>query len=252
MRFKLLACEILYREICAVVARSPHRVDVQFMPKGLHDLGGDRMRFELRKTLSEIDASPYDAILLGYALCSNGIAELTAVDCPIIVPRAHDCITLFLGDKDRYLDYFHKNPGVYFKTTGWIERGDDLLQSASGNDLLGFSQGTTHEDLVEQYGKEAADFLWEQFASMNGYQKLTFIEMGIEPDNRFEKATKELAEEKGWEFEKLTGRLELLQVLVNGDWDEERFLIVPPGHKIEPSFDESIIKAVPIDGDEEA
>ena len=185
-------------------------------------------------------------------MCSNGIAELPAVDCPIIVPRAHDCITLFLGDKDRYLDYFHKNPGVYFKTTGWIERGDDLLQSASGNDLLGFSQGTTHEDLVEQYGKEAADFLWEQFASMNGYQKLTFIEMGIEPDNRFEKATKELAEEKGWEFEKLTGRLELLQVLVNGDWDEERFLIVPPGHKIEPSFDESIIKAVPIDGDEEA
>ena len=247
MRYKLLACEILYREICAVVAQSVHRVDVQFMPKGLHDLGGDGMRAELKNALSGIDANPYDAILLGYALCSNGITELAACDCPIVVPRAHDCITLFLGDKDRYLDYFHKNPGVYFKTTGWIERGDDLLQCPTGNEMLGFSQGTTLEDLIEQYGQEAAEFLWEQFASMNGYQKLTFIEMGIEPDNRFEQATKNLAEEKGWEFEKLAGRLDLLKALVNGDWDEERFLVVPPGHKIEPSFDEGIIKAVPND-----
>ena len=46
----------------------------------------------------------------------------------LVVPRAHDCITLFLGSKERYLDYFQTHPGVYFKTSGWIERGEGLTQ----------------------------------------------------------------------------------------------------------------------------
>ena len=42
-RLKLIACEVLYREMCDAVARSPHQVDVEFLPKGLHDLGGAAM-----------------------------------------------------------------------------------------------------------------------------------------------------------------------------------------------------------------
>ncbi len=39
MRLKLIACEIFYRELCAAVARSVNQVDVEFLPKGLHDIG---------------------------------------------------------------------------------------------------------------------------------------------------------------------------------------------------------------------
>ena len=39
MRLKLIACKIFYRELCAVVARSIHQVDIEFLPKGLHDIG---------------------------------------------------------------------------------------------------------------------------------------------------------------------------------------------------------------------
>ena len=39
MRLKLVACEIMYRELCAAVARSVNLVDVEFLPKGLHDIG---------------------------------------------------------------------------------------------------------------------------------------------------------------------------------------------------------------------
>ncbi len=34
MRLKLIACEILYRELCAAVARSVNQVDIEFLPKG--------------------------------------------------------------------------------------------------------------------------------------------------------------------------------------------------------------------------
>ncbi len=38
--------------------------------------------------------------------------------------------------------------------------------------------------------------------------------------------------------------MRLLQALVDGPWDAERFLVVQPGQRIAASFDEGIIKAV--------
>ena len=128
MRLILIACEIFYREVSAVVARSVNRVDVRFLPKGLHDIGQVKMQQELAEALDDIDETQYDAAVLGYGLCNNGLVGLSARSIPLVVPRAHDCITLFLGGKERYLEYFHNNPGVYFKTTGWIERGEGLQQ----------------------------------------------------------------------------------------------------------------------------
>ena len=105
MRLKLISCEILYREICAAVARSVHQVDVEFLPKGFHDIGGAGMCERLQAALDKVDESLYDAVMFGYALCGNGLAGLTARSIPVVIPRGHDCITLFLGSRERYLEY---------------------------------------------------------------------------------------------------------------------------------------------------
>ena len=128
MRLKLIACEIFYRELSAAVARSTNRVDVEFLPKGLHDVGQAGHVRPLGRPSTRWTSRQYEAVLLGYGLCSNGLLGLRARAIPLVVPRAHDCITLFLGSKERYLDYFMSHPGVYFKTTGWIERGEGLAQ----------------------------------------------------------------------------------------------------------------------------
>lgn len=247
MRLKLIACEILCREFCWAVARSPHRVDVEFLPKGLHDIGQAGMHARLREAVEAADGGDFDALLMGYALCSNGLVGLRARCVPLVVPRAHDCITLFLGSKERYLDYFQANPGVYFKTSGWIERGQSLeqlgplsIQGRSGMDQ-------TYDQLVEKYGEDNAKFLYEQLCDMTrNYGKLAFIEMGIEPDDRFERETIRQADERGWKYEKLAGDLALIVDLVEGRWDEERFLVVPPGCEVSTSYDEQIVRAVPV------
>ncbi len=38
MNLKLISCEIFFREMEAAAARSRHRIDLTFLPKGLHDL----------------------------------------------------------------------------------------------------------------------------------------------------------------------------------------------------------------------
>ena len=46
---QLIGCEVLFREMCHACAHSPHQVDVEFLPKGLHDLGGKPMSAKVQE-----------------------------------------------------------------------------------------------------------------------------------------------------------------------------------------------------------
>lgn len=241
MRLKLISCEVFYREMCAAVARSRNQVDVEFLPKGLHDIGCAGMRERLEAVLGQVDESRYEAVLFGYGLCNNGLVGLRARSIPIVVPRAHDCITLFLGSKERYRDYFKQNPGVYFKTTGWMERADRgelrqlSIQHQSGMDL-------TYEEMVAKYGEDNAKFLYEQLGDQKrNYGQFTFIEMGVEPDDSFERRCQAEATQRDWKFEKVQGDLSMIQRFVDGQWNEREFLVVPPGRRLVATYDDGVI-----------
>ncbi len=249
MRLKIISCEIFFREMCACVARSPHVIDFDFLPKGLHDIGCADMRARLQAAVDKVEEREYDALLLGYGLCNNGIVGLSTKTIPLVVPRGHDCITVFLGSAPRYMEYFNANPGVYFETTGWLERGKadgELGQLALGN-KLGLTQ--SYDEMVAKYGEENAKYLWEEFGKnlARHYGQTTFIEMGIEPDGTFEQNARAEADKRGWKFEKVAGDISLIQRLVNGEWDPKEFLIVPPGHQVAASYDDGVIKAVTCD-----
>ncbi len=235
MRLKLIACEVLYREFCSMIARSPNQVDVEFLPKGLHDMGSAGMLARLQQVLDGADPAKYEAVAFGYALCGMGLAGLRARSVPVVLPRAHDCITLFLGSRQRYLDYFNSHPGVYFKTTGWIERG----ASAALDSQMGYR----YEELAAKYGEENARYLYEELTK--NYRQFTYIDMGLEPDGSFEKRTREDAVDRGWNFEKLRGDMSLIERLVNGPWDEADFLVVPPGGKVAVTYDDEIVRWEP-------
>ena len=243
MRFKLISCKVFLREMEAAAARSPHEVDVEFLPQGYHNLPNVEMRSLVQ---AAIDAVPetYDAILLGYGLCNNGLSELVARHTRLVLPRAHDCITLFLGSKERYKKYFFDKPGTYFKTSGWIESaepGEDLMQ-LDVQQRLGMEQ--TLEEYIEQYGEDNGKFLYEQLGhTAHNYGRYAFIEMGVEPDDRFELRTREDAEKREWDFEKIPGDMGLIHDLMNGNWREDAFLVVEPGQRIRTTMDDDIVAA---------
>jgi hypothetical protein len=100
--------------------------------------------------------------------------------------------------------------------------------------------------MVAKYGEENAQYLWEEFGKnlARHYRKMTFIEMGTEPDGSFEQRSRDEADKRGWSYEKISGDIGLIQRMVNGEWNPEEFLVVPPGHQIVASYDDGVIKAV--------
>jgi hypothetical protein len=231
MRILLIGCEVIIRELCDAIPRSPHVIDARFLSKGLHDLGARSMRAGLQAAIDEAETQPekYDAIALGYGLCGTGLAGVEARSVPLVLPRAHDCITLLMGSRLGFERYFQDHPGVYYRSSGWVERGGDLEPLARTQTGAGY----TLDALVERYGEENGRFLYEELTRYRQtYRQLTFIETGIEPDGRFEAEARAEAAEKGWEFEKIRGDLRLFRGLLSGDWSDADYLVVPPGHRI--------------------
>ena len=246
MKLKLISCEVFFRELCHVVARSPHQIDLEFLPKGLHDIGQTPMQQRLQEAIDRVDGAAYDAILLGYGLCNFGIAGLRTSSLPLVVPRAHDCMTLFFGSQQRYLENFNSSPGTYYLTTGWMERGEPSgefkqlsIQHISGMDK-------SYEELVELYGEDNARYLMEQLGDQTRhYTRIAFISMGIEPDDSFQRGAEQRATDRKLAFEQLQGDMRLFRDLVNGNWDDRDFLTVPAAHRIGVAEDGQKIFAVP-------
>jgi len=246
MRLKAICCEVLHREMCAAAARSPHTIDLAFLPKGLHDIGCAKMRVRLQEAIDAGEPGRYDAILLGYGLCNNGVHQLRAGSIPLVLPRAHDCITLFLGSRRRYWEYFHANPGAYFLTTGWMERGgvSEELKAQSIAHLAGMDQ--SYPELVRKYGEDNAQYLWETLCdTLRNYRRLTYIRMDLGADGPCEAQAREQAVRRGWEFESVSGSLRLVEALVAGEWSADDFLVVPPGGQIAASNDDAIVASEP-------
>lgn len=242
MRFQLICCEVLYREMCDAIAHAPHQVDVRFLPKGLHDLGGARMRRELQRAVDEASVQECDAVLMGYALCGNGLHDLRAARVPLVVPRAHDCITLLMGGRKRYQHYFEENPGTYFRSTGWLERGKNLaplMRLRTGVDV-------SLEALIAKYGDDNGRYLFEELTRYREtYSRLTFIETGLEPDERFADEARQEATERHWQFDMIRGDLRLCEALVSGVWPEDEFVVAQPGERLVAKYDERIIDREP-------
>ncbi len=240
MRLKCLGCEVLAREIYLCAAHSPHMVDVELFRRGLHNDPPD-LRARLQERIEAAESQGYDAVVLAYGLCGQAIAGLTAVRTPLVIPRAHDCITLFLGGRERYQDQFENYPGTYWYALDYVERDDGssstlALGSGSETDLK-----AVYAEYVEKYGQDNADYLMEVMGAwQEHYKRAVFIDMGVGDKSAVEARAQADAARRGWTFERMAGDLVLIRRLLVGDWEND-FLVVQPGQRVKMTYDGGVI-----------
>ncbi len=245
MRLKLIACKALYRELSLISATCENFVDVTYMRQGLHDTP-DLLRDALQKEIDLIDGgddvhtfkSPYskrdfDAILLGYGLCANGVVGVGSKKYPVVVPRAHDCITLFLGSKEAYKEYFDAHSGTFWYNASWIENAH-MPSEQSDKEMF--------EVYAEKYGEENARFLLDAEMTEN-YNRGAYVKWDELDFPQYEQYTRDAAAYRGWEYDCVQGGSGLLRDFIGGNWGEGRFLVVPAGSKIAADYKGNIVKA---------
>lgn len=248
MFFRVIACEIALREICHVAARSRHLLDLEFLTQGHHE-NPAAGRVDIQRKVEALPERKYDAVLVGYGLCSNILAGITATHTPLVIPRAHDCITFFLGSKQRYREMFDSQPGTYYYTSGWLEcaRRRGLGETEAMQAFLPTSNAeqaqADYQKWVEKYGEEQAKFLLEEMGRWSSsYSYGTLIDFDFTQPLGLPAQVQNICAGRGWEYGEVRGDLGLIERWLNGDWDSEDFLVVEPGQRIVPSHDDGIIR----------
>jgi hypothetical protein len=249
MRLKCIGCDALARLIYLCAAHSPHLVDISMLRLGLHRKPADlqeRLQREIDNVTHERLESglKYDAIVMVYGLCGRATAGITARDIPVILPRAHDCITLFLGSRARYKEQHENQPGTYWYSPDYIERGsqDGTLNALGADDAINIEE--EYDRYVAKYGQDNAEYLMQMMGAWRShYQRAAFIDMGVGDSHLVEGKAQEEAARRGWNYERVAGDLVLVRRLLNGDWDSEDFLTLQPGQKLAMAYDERVICA---------
>jgi hypothetical protein len=245
LKLKVIACDVLNREISVLAAKSPHYIDVHYLTQGLHNTP-DKLREEVMAVIRDTEAAGfpynhsgketgYDAIILMYGLCSNGLAGIRCIGTPLVLPRAHDCITLLLGSREKYRSLFEANPGTYWFSTGWLERGWQPSEEKH-QILLGI--------YTEHYGEENAEYLMEMENSwIKEYKQALFIawpELAGVDWGREE--TEKAAAYLNWAYREEQGDSGLMQRILGGVFLDSEVLVVHAGEQIIPSYDAEVVR----------
>ena len=233
----VIACNVLEAEVRHLAADLPHIRELFFMPQGLHN-EPVRLQRELQAAVNRAEADPgVDAIALVYGLCSRGVENLRHERCPIVIARAHDCVTLFLGDKGRYATYLREHPGTYWYSPGWIKS-----HAPPGPERT----ARLRQEYTKKFDADEVDYLMEMEAHwIAKYDRAAYVGLGIGESPKDKDYTKNCAACLGWDYDQVKGDPALLRALLAGDWDEQRFLVVPPRYVIRLTADDRIIRAEP-------
>lgn len=227
----VLACDVFQDELLKFGKGKDWR-HVEFLEMGLHDQPAI-LREEIQRVINRLQSNiPVNTILLLYGICGNGLIGVESARCRLVLPRAHDCISILLGGPDIHQAVLKKNPGTYFYSPGWI-RGKRVPGPDRDAHMLKYYSEKYPDD--EELVADLIDADQETFAHHN-----CAAYVDITGDRSAESYCEGCAKSLGWAHEKLPGDPRLLQDLLNGNWDDSRFLVLEPPARISRVLDNQI------------
>lgn len=237
MRLAIISCAVFTRVLSDAVARTENSCRIFYLDAELH-LTPSKMRSEIQRTIDLIEkkntgpwnGDEFKAIVLLCGLCSGGSAGIYARSIPVVIPRADDCMAIFLGSQKRYMKIFREYKGrAYWMNSAWIDEGTIPDENFMAR---------YRKRLLQKYDADTVDYILEtEFKVLKEYSQLVYVhESGESPQNIC--IAKTLASYRGWEFQVVAGDRTLIEDLIAGRWDTKDCIVVPPNHKAVQSNDE--------------
>jgi len=208
----IIACEVMKLELEAVASGTEQ---FHFLDQGLHRTP-NKMAALIQEKIDLVGES-VDRIVIAYGLCSGGIKDIKARAPGIIIPRCHDCIALFFGSTKAYREAFQSRPGTYYLTPGWVAAKKDPL-------------GIIYDDYAPKHGIEVAFWVMEE--ELKHYTHIALINSGVGDLDSLRKRAQENCSVLKKECLELEGSLDYFRKLIYGPYDDDEFLMIPPGGEV--------------------
>jgi len=215
----VLACQV-FKELFNRFARPGTIKEFIYLDYGLHSYPR-----KLNQAVQEaLDGLPEPSlVILGYGLCGNGLNGIRSGKHTLLIPRADDCIAIFLGSYERYQREFKTESGTYYLTKGWLESGSNPLKEYQG--------------YVEKYGLEKADWLIDSL--YHNYKRLVLVAHSQEDLDAYRGKAQEVAkfcERWGMQYQEILGSSKyfehLIQIGMLTEQADENFIVVPSGGEL--------------------
>lgn len=214
----IVACRVLQELLETMLAKDMPRIYMDIL---LHNTP-KKLAAALQEKIDAVAES--SNIIIGYGLCGNGLVGVNARSHTLIIPRTHDCVAIFLGSHQRYVQRFFANPNTYYLTRGWLEANDEPLSD--------------YRDYCRDYDQDTADYLVEM--KYRHYRHLCMVGFSQQELDECRPMSQKVAEfcstRWGMTYEEILGSTalleDLLRMAVNIDRGNSEFVVVPPGGEI--------------------
>ncbi len=206
MKLKCLACDVLARPLYLSAAHSPHIVDIELFPRGLHNTPAI-LRGRLQERIDAAAGQGYDAVVMAYGLCGQATAG-------------------------------HPLPG-------WPRALRRPVRAAAGHLLVRAGLHGARRRRGRQHGPGcrrghggAGGLRAVRGEIRQGQRRLPYGD-----GSQVERMAQEDAARRGWVFERVAGDMVLVRRLLFGDWADE-FLVLEPGQSLAMTYDHQVIGCV--------
>ncbi len=231
--YAILACDVFSDELIELGGDPPPWRALEFLEMGLHDQP-DKLRQKIQQSIHDLESDrEVQAIVLAYGRCGNGLVGIRAQRCPLILPQAHDCISILLGGREAHDAQLKKTPGTYFYSPGWV-RGKRVPGPDREAYLREFyaERYADDEDMIDELVEVDRD----AFEHHNCAAYVSIVDRPATADY-----CKDCAKHMQWEHTTLKGDPSFLQDLLNGNWQPTRFLTVEPGQCVAADVEGNLV-----------
>lgn len=212
MKTKILSCGTLEKEVRLAMERCHAQIPLVLLEENNHDVP-HRLSACIQEKLDQM--ADVDRVLMAFGTCGGAMVGLRSGKAEMIIPRVDDCLSLLMGSMERRYASTGNGFGV-FLTESWLNNEKSMEAEL---------------DRIEQrYSPSRAarviQMLYRNFDSLN------VIDTGAYDVSSILPRTLALAQRLSLKHRIVQGTTAYLEELLQGPWDPDRFIIIPPGTTI--------------------
>ena len=193
MALGVICCQVLEKEVRAVVGASLAVERLEVMEWGLHSRPSLLLE-ALCERIKNIQ-DHVDAVFLGYGRCQSLDKLPTDFKVPVFYPEGEDCIGVLMG-QDRYREELFREPFTWFLTPGWARMGIEFV---------------FHELQLYGMAEKGKDPLELAHRTLKDYRRALLVDMETEESEALLRNGLDFAGEFHMRLETMRGSLSALQ-----------------------------------------